>query len=247
MELPVLTQETGGGYPAAAAAFALGLAVVHLAAGRVEFARPLRRRQFLSAGGGASVAYVFVFVLPEVAEVAAHVSEIRGGPLAEQVVFLVALAGFVVFYGVEVAVTHRGGDVEASTTVYRTHLAVFAVYSGVIGYLLFHQEVAGLSNLFFYALAMALHFTVTDYGLHRHYGVAFDAAGRGVLAAGTVLGAAVGFLTRIGDFALAAVFAFVAGAIVFNVVKEELPAPTESRFAAFVVGALLFVVLVLLT
>ncbi|MFB6131501.1 MAG: hypothetical protein ABEJ28_11860 [Salinigranum sp.] len=245
----ISVQETSGGYPIAAAAFALGFAAVHLAVGRWEFARAERRRQFLSAGGGASVAYVFVLILPEVSEAATVVGEIRGDVLlAEQLVFLVALVGFVVFYGIEVLVTQRRDeDVEESKFVYRAHLLSFAIYSGLIGYLLFHQEVAGLSNLFFYAVAMALHFAVTDYGLHRHYGASFDTGGRWVLASGTVFGAAVGFLTGIDVYALALLFAFVSGGIVFNVIKEELPALTESRFVSFVVGAVVFAALVLLT
>ncbi|KAB1185530.1 hypothetical protein GJR98_15040 [Haloferax sp. MBLA0077] len=233
----------------AAGVFALGLAAVHLASGRLDFAHRGRRRQFLSAGGGASVAYVFVLMLPEVAEAAATVSEARGGGLfPEQLVFIVALTGFVLYYGIEVFVTQRWGeDVEESKSVYRVHLVSFMVYSGIIGYLLFHQEVETLPNLFFYAVAMALHFGVTDYGFHRHYGAIYDTRGRIVLAVGTLVGAAIGAVTEIGEYQLSIVFAFVAGAIVFNVLKEELPDLTESRFVSFVLGTLAFVTLALLT
>lgn len=236
-------------YPVAAAVFALALAAVHLTTGRWEFVHAERRRWFLSAGGGASVAYVFVLVLPEVSEAAIAVGELRREAfLADQLVFLVALVGFVAFYGVEVFATQRRGEAVTDAGLsYRLHVVTFATYSGVIGYLLFHQEAAGLLNLLFYAVAMALHFGVTDYGLHRHYGDAFDRTGKVLLAGGTLVGAAIGFVTEIGAFPLAMVFAFLAGAIVFNVVKEELPTLTDSRFAAFVTGALVFVVLLLLT
>ncbi|KTG13640.1 hypothetical protein [Haloferax profundi] len=243
-----LVSEAEAGYPVAAGVFALGFAAIHLSSGRWEFVDRERRRWFLSAGGGASVAYVFMLMLPEVAEVAATVAELQGETLfAEQIVFFVALAGFVLYYGIEVVVTQRWGeDVEESMVVYRAHLLSFAVYSGIIGYLLFHQEVQSLSNLFFYAVAMALHFGVTDYGLHRHYGTIFDTRGKIVLAVGTLVGAAIGAVTVIGEFSLSVVFAFVAGAIVFNVIKEELPEITESRFVAFLLGTLAFVILSLL-
>lgn len=245
---PFQVDAAGSDTPVAAVVFALGFAAVHLTTGRWEFIHPERRRLFLSAGGGASVAYVFVLILPEMAEAAAVVAELRLGTfLAEQLVFLVALLGFTLFYGVEVAVTRRRGEAaETSATVYWVHLLVFTVYSGTIGYLLFHQERAGLANLFFYALAMSLHFGITDYGLHRHYGPTFDTGGRMLLAAGTVVGATVGVLTEIDPFRLALLFGLLAGGIVFNVIKEELPDLGEGRFAAFTAGALVFVVLLLL-
>jgi hypothetical protein len=232
--------------PTVAAVLALGLAVVHLTAGRLELLPSRYRRGLLSAGGGASVAYVFVLILPEIGEEAAAVAESGVGFLAEQLVFLVALAGFVAFYGVEVAVSRRGTPAAGADAVYWAHVGVFAAYSAVVGYLLFHQERPGLSNLFFYALAMALHFAVTDYGLHRHHGEVFDTGGRALLAAGTLLGALVGGLTEVDELRLSLLFGFLAGAIVFTVVVEEIPEITEARFAAFVAGAALFSAVLLL-
>ncbi|MFC7132756.1 MULTISPECIES: hypothetical protein [Salinibaculum] len=242
IDAPVLTQTVDSEYTVAAAVVVLGFVVVHLTAARWTVSRAEHRRTLLSAGAGASVAYVFVLILPEISETAAVVAELgRGLFLAEQLVFLVALVGFVSFYGLEVAVSHRrGADVESSRSVYRAHLFVFVAYSGLIGYLLFHQERAGLANLLFYGLAMALHFGITDYGFHRHYGTRFDTNGRVILAAGTVVGAVIGFATRLDTFRVAMLFAFLAGAIVFNVLKEELPEVTESRFTAFAAGALSF-------
>ncbi|WP_255152352.1 hypothetical protein [Halorarius halobius] len=241
-------ETAGGGFPVATVVFALGFAAVHLSAGRWEFVHPERRRLFLSAGGGASVAYVFVLVLPEMGEAALVVSEVRlDAFFAEQLVFLVALLGFTLFYGVEVFVSQRRGEaIETSRMVYRAHLLVFVAYSATIGYLLFHQERAGLTNLFFYSLAMGLHFAITDYGLHRHYGATFDTTGRVLLAAGTLVGATTGLLTALDPFSVAMLFGFLAGGIVFNVLKEELPDITESRFAAFAGGAFVFAVLLLL-
>lgn len=236
------------GFTVAAAIFALGLAAVHLASGRLEFATKNRRRRFLSAGGGASVAYIFVITLPEVADAAAIIGEIRKEAfVSEQLVFLVVLLGFVLFYGIEVVVTQRlGEDAEDSKPVYWAHLLLFTGYSSLIGYLLFHQDIENLSNLFFYTLAMTLHFGITDYGFHRHYGHVFDTRGRRLLAIGTLVGAAVGFWTEIGAYPLAIVTSFVAGAVVFNVLKEELPDLDNSRFVAFLVGAGVFSVVTLL-
>jgi len=241
--------ETVGGAPVVALLLSIALALVHLLGGRVSIADPERLRRALSAAGGASVAYVFVLLFPEVSEAALVVGELRAEALlAEQFVYLVALAGFVSFYGVEVFVAqYRGESVEDAPLVFWVHVAVFALYSAIIGYLLFHQETQSILGLLFYALAMALHFGVTDYGLRRHHGDAFDGIGRWVLAAGVLVGSAIGLATELAGLRLAMLFGFVAGAIVLNVVKEELPEIDESRFAAFAAGAVIYTLVLLLT
>ncbi|RXK51427.1 hypothetical protein [Halorientalis pallida] len=239
---------SGGPDPRLAAPLVVVLALAHALGGRGEVAAATSVRHWLSAGGGAAVAYVFVLVLPEVSDVALVVGERLGEAfLAEQLAYLVVLTGFVAFYGVEVTVAHRcGGDAESSAIVYRAHLAVFTVYSALVGYLLFHQERPGPANYVFYTVAMGLHFVVTDEGFHRHHGDAFDHRGRYLLVAGTLVGGVVGALTEIGPLHLALVFAFVAGSVVLNVLKEELPEAGQSRFLAFLGGAAVYAALVLL-
>jgi len=233
---------------APAALFTALLAVVHLLSGRLRVDGE-RRRRWLSAASGVSVAYVFVLLLPEVSEAALSVGERQGEALlAEQLVYLMALVGFVVFYGVEVVVVQRRGEpTETATGVYRFHLAVFALYSAVIGFLLFHQEVETVTSLALYAVAMGLHLVATDAGLRRHHGAAFDRWGRWLLAGGTLVGGAMGALAAESGLALSMTFGFLAGAIVLNVVKEELPSLDQSRFVAFVSAALAYTVVLLLT
>jgi len=238
--------QAAGGTPLAAGLFTVALALVHLFAGRLRLSAG-RRRRWLSAAGGASVAYVFVLLLPEVSEAALLVGERLGEAfLAEQLVYLAALVGFVAFYGIEVTVAHRRGDVEISTPVYWGHLLVFALYSALIGYLLFNQERPGFASLFFYALAMALHFAVTDHGLRRHHGAAFDRVGRWILAGSTVVGAIAGAVFEVSGLTVAILYGFVVGAVVLNVLKEELPDLVDSRFVAFSLGAAAYSVVLLL-
>ncbi len=62
-----------------------------------------------------------------------------------------------------------------------------------------------------------------------------------------LVGWAVGVATDVPERAIALVLAFVAGGVILNVLKEELPAEREARFAPFVAGAVLFTVLLQLT
>jgi hypothetical protein len=244
MAHPEPTALVVGGEPdltVASGLFAVGLAAVHLLVGRLDVPRP--RRRSLSVAGGATIAYVFVLVFPEIGEAVLVAVESTNGPATflqrETAAYTVVLLGFVTFYGVHAYVTQRTGEsATASGIVFGVHLGSFCAYNALIGYLLFHQELPGLANQFFYVLAMALHFLINDEAFRRQHGDEYDRLGRWVLAAAVLLGAAVGATTIIDEGTLAVLFAFLGGSIVFNVVKEELPDPKVSRFGWFVAGAL---------
>lgn len=212
---------------------ALALAMIHILVGQGADTKMWVGRSVLSAAGGAAVAYVFVLLLPEIAHFAAEDPRVSAGSVTEGAIYGVALAGFVVFYGLEV--------LAARTTVQRSgpppgvfwdYTTVFALYSGLIGYLLFHQELPGVVDRLLYAVAMGLHSSITDYGMRRHLWAQYDRVGRWVLA-----GVAVGLATVGQPPVVTGLFAFVSGGIVLDVVKEEPPNPRHGRVLSFVGGA----------
>jgi hypothetical protein len=58
-----------------------------------------------------------------------------------------------------------------------------------------------------------------------------------VLAVAVVLGSVFGLLVHLSHLTVGLVVAFLTGAIVLNVVKEELPGDSEARFGPFLAGA----------
>lgn len=225
---------------------ASGLALIHLFAGRLRFLRSTPRSWWLSIGSGVSVAYVFVHILPDLSEAQATLQADLDANIAflEHHVYLVALLGLAVFYGLERAAKvsrqrnqdDGNGDV-TSTGVFWIHIASFATYNALIGYLLLHREVSSLTSLIFFAGAMALHFLVNDNGLREHHKKMYDQPGRWILASAIIAGWVVGAGTELSQAAVAVLFAFLSGSVVLNVLKEELPEERESCFWAFAVGA----------
>ncbi len=65
------------------------------------------------------------------------------------------------------------------------------------------------------------------------------------MAAAIIVGWVIGSGTEIHQAAVAVLFAFLAGGIVLNVLKEELPEEQESRFWAFALGAIGYAILLL--
>ncbi|WP_049947925.1 hypothetical protein [Candidatus Halobonum tyrrellensis] len=235
---------------------AVFVAAVHAVAPRVRAADPIPHRLWLSGAGGVSIAYVFVHVLPELQAGQEAFSETELGvgglvPYLEHHVYLVALVGFAVYYGVE-QIARRGrderdeGDGDDESVPFRLHLGSFALYNGLIGYFLVHRIESDLVGLAIFTAAMALHAFVTDAGLDRHYDDAYRRYGRWVLAAAVLAGWAIARVVELHELAVATLFGFLAGGIVLNVVKEELPEETRSSFAAFAVGAAGYAVVLLL-
>jgi hypothetical protein len=227
---------------------AVVLALVHLLAGRVHSLGLVSGRTWLSAGGGASVAYVFVHLLPELGRGNRFVGEpaVLGGVL-ERHVYLVALIGFLLFYGLE-HLARRGAPRESGTVdpaVFWVHVGSFAVYNALIGYLVVHRDERGAVALVLFAAAMGLHFLVTDHGLREHFRERYHRLGRWLLSAAIVAGWTIGQSVGVRETHLHVLFALLAGGVVLNVIKEEVPGHCHSHFLPFLGGAVGYTVLLL--
>ena len=222
------------------------LAIVHLFSGKVRFLDVFPRSRWLSAAGGISVAYVFVHLLPDLAEEQEAIREVVGRSFnfLEYHIYLVALVGLAAFYGLErAAKTSRkrkrsaGKEDSAGTGVFWLHIASFALYNALIGYLILHREEPGFQGLMLFTFAMGVHFVVNDLGLRKDHKGAYDRLGRWVLAVSTFGGWGIGLFFEISEAALGVLFGFLAGGVVMNVLREELPEERESSFWAFALGA----------
>lgn len=233
-------------------------ALIHFYAGKLHFLDTIPRSRWLSFAGGISVAYVFIHVFPELAKAQAAVEETLSSlRWLEQHIYLVALAGLAAFYGVErLVVSARPGsgkngeddddESEHSMGIFWLHIASFSLYNGLIGYLLVHREEDSVQSLIFFALAMAVHFLVNDFGLSQEHNKTYERSGRWILSAAIVVGWLIGLITAVSEAVFGLLFAFLAGGIVLNVLKEELPRERKSRFLPFALGCVVYTLLLLL-
>jgi hypothetical protein len=236
--------------------FAIGLTLVHLFAGQLRFLETIPRSRWLSLASGVSVAYVFVHILPELNAAQQDITKQLDVGIAflEHHVYLVALLGLIAFYGLERSArvsqrrNRQAGKGEVTTAgIFWIHIASFAAYNALIGYLLVHREESGFFNLLLFFVAMAMHFIVNDFGLRENHKKPYDGVGRWVLSSAVIMGWVIGTHTEIHQAAIAVLFAFLAGGIVLNILKEELPEERESRFWAFALGAAAYAILLLLS
>lgn len=300
------------------------LVLVHVFAHRLKFLEGTPRSIWLSAAGGISLAYVFLHLLPELAEGQALLAaEGMGLGLVEFEIYGLALVGLLAFYGVErmvqvheelgrtdmderIAEGHAAADVNDphEHPSFWLHLTTFTIYNVIIGYLLLHRgsdeghdgmghggagaehvseapahtvaggagdgsssdagglgegsiDGAGLAEggaaiseapaitagegdvavLLTFAVAMALHFLVTDYGLREDFRHGWMRTGRWVLSGAVMIGWALGATIALPEIAILGAIALLGGGVILNVLKEELPEERQSRFGALLAGA----------
>lgn len=231
---------------------AVALAAAHVFAGRLAFLSVVPRSRWLSMAGGVAVAYVFIHILPDLSNHQAALAAFAPVKFLEHHVYLIALAGLATFYGLERLVKSSrrperaaAGETPAPAAVFWVHIGSFAAYNALVGYLLNHREESGTRSLILFGVAMALHFVVNDFGLRQDHKGTYDRVGRWVLAVAVVVGWGLGVGVNVHPAAVAALFAFLAGGTVLNVLKEELPEERESNFWAFLAGVTGYTVVLL--
>ena len=230
------------------------LASVHLFVKELSRLGVGARNAALSAGAGASLAYVLMAILPKLAEkqdslVTSVDTGLRG--FLEHHVYLVAMVGLVIYYGIARVAAY--GAREASDGVpLRARAALSAAVVGngayglLIGYLIVNRLQFGLFSLILICVGMGTLFLVTDDGLRTKLPAAYDGWIRWVLAGALVAGWALGVWVEVTANVVALWYAFLAGLMLITTINEKLSIDESGSFWSFLAGVVLFTVLLLI-
>ncbi|NEP09701.1 MAG: hypothetical protein F6K14_05640 [Symploca sp. SIO2C1] len=234
---------------------AVGLALIHAFVSKLNVSAFIPEHRWLSFAGGVSIGYVFLEVLPELKH-AQEELEHSAIPLVaylENHVYLLALLGLLVFYGLDIwALTSRrlnptaNGVASQDSAVFWIHITAFAVLNGIVGYLLQDLGEHALLQCVLFFVAVALHFFIIDQSLREHHKNPYDKKGRWFLTAAIMVGAIAGQILHLNEAAISIIWSFLAGSIILNILKRELPDEHKSCFWSFVSGTALYTGLLLL-
>lgn len=210
-----------------------------------------RSRGFwLSAAGGIGVAYVFVDLLPELGAYQ-KVLEVGGVFRFEGKASALALLGILVFGGVQQWVVRHheapaGGESEETLplAVYGFDSVLFAVYSGLIGYLVMERFHEGEGAVLF-LIAMTMHVLVSDAGLHRQRPRFYKRRTRWLLAGFTATGVVLGAFQALSGWSIAILSSLLAGGIIMNTLREEVPGLEQRRYWVFALATVTYATILL--
>lgn len=198
-------------------------------------------RRWVSIAAGVSVSTIFIDLLPEISERQASFAtgQHRGEALfPEQAIYLAAMLGFVLFYGLEYMVTASASTESEPNRAFSTvRIASFAGYSSLIAYLVVRGEWSSVWSLLLYSLAMAFHLLLVDHSLAREQAELYKNRGRWILALAVMIGWSVGMIASIPEQWLARITGFVCGGVIMNTLVVELPEGRGGRFWPFVFAA----------
>ncbi len=233
----------------------LALAGVHAGAGTTSALRLRWQHRALSAASGVSVAYIFLDLIPALAEQQDLIDSSGFLPGLERHVFVLALLGLTVAFWAETAARRslrrrreEGTRDETGDGPYWLGMISFVIFNGAIGYVVASPGDGAVEPLWLFALAMGLHFVVNDHSLAEHHGERYGRSGRWLLVGGLLGGWVVGILPglEIPPATMALVVAYIAGGTILNILRHELPDTDRTAdVAAFAVGAALYGGLVL--
>lgn len=245
-----MTISSAGAHAGATLVPALLFSLTLLWGGHIRLARlfgPGGHRSLVSLGAGMAAAYVFVHLMPELHGARHAFAESTSAALRHEgmAIYFVSLVGFLSFYGLDHLgprrrrASARGADVTGPLG-YRLHVGGYAVYAGLIGYLLVHRLEESASSIWLYTAAMAMHFLGIDHSLRELHEHAYQRSGRLVLAAAVLAGWGAGQAVALPTAATALLLAAVSGAVIMNSLVNELPSEAEGRLAPFLAGGLLY-------
>ncbi|MDJ0690000.1 MAG: hypothetical protein QNJ41_15980 [Xenococcaceae cyanobacterium MO_188.B32] len=233
---------------------AIALALVHGFATRLPIFTYIPRFRWTSFAGGVSLSYVFLEIFPELSHAQEELqhSEIFLVKYLENHVYILALIGLLVFYGLDLLALRVktsqpsiAENEDNSLAIFWIHISAFAILNAIMSYLLQSLSDHSLIACILFFVTVALHLFIVDDNLREHQKSLYDKQGRWLLVGAIIVGAVIGQVTHLNEAAVSIVWSFLAGSIILNVLKRELPDEKDNCFKSFLIGAGIFAVLLL--
>lgn len=211
--------------------------IVQLFSNKIIASSKLGHNRWMSFSGGIAVSYVFVYVLPSLHKYQEEYGDKAGELTMETELYFVGLIGVIVFFSIhrlamKAEKTHPSGE----GSFFWIQILFFALYNMMIAFIVFGSDIEGVEAVF-YGIAVGFHYMAVSHDLWIEDKKRYEKFGRYILAAGIFTGWITGILIPFPSFVLALIFAFISGAMFFNVLKKEIPSEEDANLPAFLIGA----------
>ena len=195
--------------------------------------------------GGTGLAYVFLYLLFELAKYGAPKIHalLPLGPEPLETLFILLLGALSANHVLQVRIARSPGLQDDCLG----YAALFLVYNFLAGAGLAEEALEGALNLGIYVLALGLHLLFNDLFLLHLCPDAYHWRWRAALAIMPAIGCALAIGFALPDGVLYGMLALIAGSMILNVVRHELPSPQNFRSGAFVAGIIVYATLIIAT
>lgn len=207
------------------------LSAVHLSMGFFSKVNPPR---LLSFGSGVAIAYIFVDLLPKLCVNDSIIKASGLFPFMEKHVYILALIGFLVFYLVE------------KKKFEKFSILSYMIFNFMIGYAIADKDDPDVRPLYLFTIAIGLHYFTTDYAMREKTPVIYHQLIRWLAVLSLIGGWALSYVYVLPETAVALVAAYIAGGVILNVTRHELPADRPNDTGSFLLGSFIYSFLILL-
>lgn len=230
-----------------------GFVTIHIFTNYIKFLNREPKKRLMSLVSGGSIAYVFLHLVPELThyqEVAEKANLPGWMENLDYITYLATLAGLTLFYGIN-QLSEKSQEqnkqqknvTRPSKHVFILEISAFAMYNGLIGYLLVELSGDKVFDYIIYFIVFSFHFIANNRILHLTHEDLYTKTGRWILAISVFIGWLIYQLTPPNDLVIAFFSAFLTGGVILNIMNDEMPEEKNSSFPFFLIGLIFIAVL----
>lgn len=230
------------------------LAAVHFFCGKPKWWQFFEAHGWISFSAGASVAYVFIHVFPEISLLQQqHISvsnQQHYNRFFNQPLYLMAMGGICLPYlldSLELNYTEQEKKChkQVHRGIYVIRKLLYVLYNMMVAYMIVNRHNEGILSMKIIIVVLSMHFIVLNANFKEIYHDLFTKHIRWFAISGLILGAVLGKTIYLPGFVLAYVFALIGGIITYISLKQELPKTNHHSPFHFLAGVVCFSLLIL--
>lgn len=218
--------------------FGIIMCVVHYYSDYIGQKLARHKTKWLSFASGISIAYLFLVLFPEL---------YKGVQSLSKLVFIYVLIGFVMFHLTEKYIYQHAKRNQIMREIKEAHSITFFIYHLIVGIVIVRLTgMDAMVGLLFF-MPLALHTAVGNLSLREiHKTVTENNLIRIFLSLSTLIGIFIAYYMEIRATVFYALLAFIIGAFLYIVIREEIPKERQGKPAYFITGLVLYLLIIII-
>ena len=214
------------------------LSLVHYYSDKLSQFFSTNKLKLVSFSAGVSIAYFFLMLLPEI---------YGGFTYLNKLIFFFILIGFILFHLTEKFIYQHERKEQLMHDLKEAHSLVFFFYHFIVGLVLIRILANGFIEGMLFFIPILFHMTITNVSLSEiHKKMTESKLIRFLLCISSLIGILFALFASISNVLYYTLFSFIGGAMLYIVVREEIPKEKKDHPKYFILGAFIYSLLIVL-